>query len=833
MQRRDFIRQLSGSVAVGTQVNPLRLFGALDSSARKDTFSKVDILVDARGKYRPIQASALRLGGQRIGKQNLDTVALSFTNLYLQRMTRSALSGQGENVPFIPVSGEFHYARFPWQGWEDELRKLKAGGLTVVSTYLFWILHEPVEGQFQWTGRRNLRHFLELCHKVGLEVILRIGPFAHGEMRNGGLPDWLYAKPFQVRSDDPDYLQCVRRFYQQIGEQAKGYLFEDGGPVVGIQIENEFMSATAPWEISEFRDQPLEWIPTGSGGPQHMVRLKQIAMESGLKAPIYTCTAWGSPVPEYEFLPMFGGYGFEPWSVDPATHLQPPSWSYVFLDSQAKLQPNGKKEGGSGHGTVPFACCELGAGMQCFYKARFIVPPESVQGIAVASLGSGCAFLGYYVFHGGSNPSGEAVFYNEYDVPHISYDFQAPIGEYGQIAPSYRLLRPIHLFLKDYGALLAPMETVLPAGSDIILPGNSGAVRCAVRAAKNSGFLFLNNYQDHVTLPNRENMRFRIALDSGQVCIPERGEMGIAAGEAAILPFAIALGPVKLRYATAQLITQVEEGDRLHVFFHAPRGMKPEFCLEAASLDDCSAPEATIEKLGKLIFVRGDGGLGFHIACRKGKSIVILHLLTRSDSLRLSKHRLWGQERVVFSDADVAEADGDLLAWKTGNTEIKAHVFPPPAESRTLSQRSVGVPVESATYHVQAQAWKSGVTIKRLSEDTMHVSISPDALNGVDDILLRIDYCGDIGQAFAGGVLVADNFCNGAIWEIGLKYLYEQLRDRMMVLKVIPRMEGSSVVLDANVSRRERFEGKRVARIDAVDAVPVYKVRFNASGVQR
>ncbi|MEI6948960.1 beta-galactosidase [Paraflavisolibacter sp. H34] len=107
------------------------------------------------------------------------------------------------NKPVIPVTGEFHYARYPHQYWEESLRKMKAGGITVVPTYIFWNLHEEEEGTFVWTGDKDLRKFIELCKKNNLYALVRIGPFAHGEIRNGGLPDWLLGKPLNVRMNDP------------------------------------------------------------------------------------------------------------------------------------------------------------------------------------------------------------------------------------------------------------------------------------------------------------------------------------------------------------------------------------------------------------------------------------------------------------------------------------------------------------------------------------------------------------------------------------------------------------------------------------------------------
>lgn len=94
-------------------------------------------------------------------------------------MTRNA-------KPHIPVVGEFHFSRFAYLQWEEELLKMKAGGVSIVASYVFWNFHEEQEGEFIWSGNLNLRHFVDLCGKHELPLIVRIGPFCHGEVRNGG-----------------------------------------------------------------------------------------------------------------------------------------------------------------------------------------------------------------------------------------------------------------------------------------------------------------------------------------------------------------------------------------------------------------------------------------------------------------------------------------------------------------------------------------------------------------------------------------------------------------------------------------------------------------------
>lgn len=187
--------------------------------------------LDVRQAHVDVRRGHLRMGGSN---PRGDTIGAN--SFYLEYNGR----------PWFPLVGEFHYVRYPSASWDEELRKMKAGGIQVVATYVFWIIHEETEGHFDWTGNRNLRHFLELVAKNGLWAIVRVGPFIHAEIRNGGLPDWLYGRPFRVRSNDPEYLAYVARYYREVARQLEGLYFKDGGPIIAIQLENEYEHSAAP-----------------------------------------------------------------------------------------------------------------------------------------------------------------------------------------------------------------------------------------------------------------------------------------------------------------------------------------------------------------------------------------------------------------------------------------------------------------------------------------------------------------------------------------------------------------------------------------------------------
>lgn len=813
LRRRDFLHGLAASSAMMT-------LGSANSVIAEAVRPNGTLILDARGQLRAVVPSLLRLGGQRTNAEGEES--LRITNLYLERRLREAATGRETVRPMLPVCGEFHFARCNPEFWEDGLMKMKACGVTTVSSYLFWILHEPEEGRFDWKGRRDLRRFVELCKRHGLDLFLRLGPYAHGEMRNGGLPDWLYGKPFEVRSNDPAYLDCVRRYFAEIGGQLNGLLWEQGGPVVGIQLENEFMAASSPWELVPQREQPIEWISKGSGGDEHMLALKKIARESKLRAPIYTATAWGSPVPAGEFLPVYGGYGFEPWRLDPQSHRQEPSWTFLFRAAHANLLGNGKESGGSSAGQAPFVCCELGGGMQCFYSARFVVPPESVQATALVALGSGCSFLGYYMFHGGSNPAGECVLYGEYDVPRISYDFQAPIREFGQTTDAYRALRLVHLFLGAWGDRLATMQTILPADAERMKPEDAAIPRCALRTDGRESFLFVNNYQDHVRLPARSDMRFRLQFDRGQVDFPSQQGMSMAAGESAVFPVNFRFGGLTVAWATVQAVTEIVHDGVLHVILFAPRGVDAKMALVAEGVTECKTEGGLLARKGALWIVSGRADQGFRVDCKAGGEALCLHVLPRETALQLSRHSLWGADRLVFTVADAAETGGKLHLW-SDTPKVEALVFPPPQ----------GMPAVAATVLPGAgklvaatTPWKGGVSWEKAAENMVRIRVGAHAFEGVDNILLRIQYRGDVGRLLLRGVLMADNFANGAAWEVGLRHLLQPGKESELLLKVVPRDPDTPAYLDETVPHPERFAGKQVAFVDSIEAIPIYRFEF-------
>ncbi len=454
-----------------------------------------------------------------------------------------------DGKPWYPVMGEFHYSRYPADEWEIELRKMKALGIQVVATYIFWIHHEEEKGVWRTDGDLDLRRFILTCQKVGLEVFLRIGPWAHGECRNGGFPDWLqHDGSIAARTDDPKYLALVKNFFGNIYESARGLLLKDGGPVIGVQLENEYGHCGGE---------------SGGSGLVHMMSLKRIAIEAGFEVPMYTATGWGGGnVVDGEMLPVMGGYADAPWD----RRLDPLPASPNFLLIHAPNDPLIASDWQ--HGGVdftynvtqwPYLTAELGGGIQCTFHRRPLITAQDTHAQALCKLATGANLLGYYMFHGGTHPMGKLSPMNEStatgswtDVPVRTYDFQAPLGESGALHESAYALKNLHSIVADWGESLAASLCYYPE-NQVTDAENVTDLRWCVRwnAETREGFLFINNHQRSRTMQDHPAVQFTIKAGEETFVLPE---MDIPSGFCGVIPINLRVGERRLVTTNAQLL---------------------------------------------------------------------------------------------------------------------------------------------------------------------------------------------------------------------------------------------------------------------------------------
>lgn len=661
-------------------------------------------------EFKPptILENHLNLGGENPAGERIDVNSLYFTR---------------DGKPWIPVMGEFHFSRYKREHWYEELCKMKAGGITSVSTYIFWIYHEEIEGEFNFSGDLDLRAFILECQRAGLDVVIRIGPWAHGECRNGGFPDWLLKKPFKLRQDDPGYLEKVRIFYEKIAEQVHGLFYMDGGNIIGVQLENELT------------DQA-----------EHLHTLKKIAIECGIIAPIYTVTGWnaaaGAKIPVDEVVPVFGGYCDAPWDQ----HLEPlpPSPHYFFTGMRndsgigADLLPQKIEadEWQLPYERYPFATCELGGGLQVTHHRRPFIKGMDIYAISLVKLGDGNNMVGYYMYHGGTNKIGKLSTFQESkatgypnDYPILSYDFQAPLSEYGEVREHYRLLNLLHLFIQDYGEILAPMVRV--EAEHTVKRDDTTSLRYVMRTDGKSGFVFVNHYQRRATLADLHG----VIIDTGTVTFPA---IDVCGDISFFLPYHMDLSGQQLKYATAQPLCK--HGDA-YLFVQIP-GIPAEYGLADGRV---FRPKAGLDSI-----LRVDG--------------ITIVTLTWEQALYL--RRLDGK-LYLGEGCDLYMADGTLRAvqdgeyryWMWNGERFMKGRIRQPYTAPSVSFEPVDQPPFAPKYidhlHLGGK--------RRITWQKINVQGSQG--------FIEIDYLGDAAQIYADGELAADSFYYGDVWRVPARLL--------------------------------------------------------------
>jgi hypothetical protein len=745
--------------------------------------------------------------------------------------------------PWLPVMGEFHFSRYPEKYWREELLKMKAGGVQVVATYVFWIHHEEVEGQFDWSGQRDLHRFVDLCGQSGLYVYLRVGPWDHGEARNGGFPDWLLGKHIPLRRNDPEYLRYVGRFYGQIGNQIKGLLWQDGGPILGVQLENEYGLA-------------------GPGaGADHLAELKRMAIASGINPPLFSVTGWpGHDFPVHEVIPVSGGYPDDFWTS--LTTDSPPNPVYLLtLDRVRKDQGDmalGDPAGKLDLRHFPRFAAEQGGGMETSYHRRPLLKPDDIAALTLASVGSGVNLYGYYMFHGGANPSGKLSTLQESiatgypnDLPVVSYDFQAPLGEYGQERESFRKVKNLHMFLQSFGSELAIMNPYAP-DKQSQGPADASVSRVMLRADGNRGFLFVNNYVRKLEMPERKGFQTWIKFPSGTVRVPSVS-IDIPANSYFIWAINLELGAGTMAYSTAQLLTRLDSPSETTYFFFAIPGLRTEFAFDASNVASVNSSSGSVARSGSMLLVRnvqpGKEAV-LQVKGKNGRSVRIL-LLSESQAEQFWRIPIRGRDSAILSRAAVfADSDGVHMR-SVDSSHFAASLFLPNGQEGTppslwrewtgdveprkidfqwsrSREAAVREPMRMAS-HVQGRELPMPIVpdgAEFAGAAAWNLNIPSQPMTGLSDIFVRVRYAGDVARLSLNGQLLDDDFFNGRAWEIGLKRFLPECFGENLEVSVLPLQPRAPIYLDAQAWASMNADGQ-TAKILSVELLPEYEIVFN------
>ena len=336
-----------------------------------------------------------------------------------------------DGKPIQIHSGEMHFARIPREYWRQRLQMMKAMGLNTVATYVFWNYQEPSPGVWDFkTGNRNIAEFIKIAGEEGMMVILRPGPYACAEWEFGGYPWWLQKeKSLVIRSYNKPFLDSCRTYINHLAAQVKNLQITHGGPIIMVQVENEFGSYVAQRKDISLEDHKA-----------YSAAIKQQLSDAGFDVPLFTSDgAW-----------LFNG--------GTIAGALPTANGEDNIDNLKKVV----NEYHNGEG--PYMVAEFYPGWLDHWAEPFQkVSAESVVTQTEKYLKAGVSF-NYYMVHGGTNfafTSG-ANYDKKHDIqPDItSYDYDAPISEAGWATPKYKALR--ELFMRNVSYKIPPIPASIP-----------------------------------------------------------------------------------------------------------------------------------------------------------------------------------------------------------------------------------------------------------------------------------------------------------------------------------------------------------------------------------
>lgn len=647
--------------------------------------------------------------------------------------------------PWLGISGEFHYLRYEEAEWDRELAQIKAAGCDVLATYILWNHHESAPGKWDWSGNLNVRKFVQLAKTHGLFVWIRPGPYCNAETKNGGLPDFALKGK---RSNDPGYLAHVERYYKEVAKQLDGLWLKDGGPIIGLQLENEF----------------------ASGDPKHITKLKKIATAEGMIPAFYSVTA-NSRFEPGTAIPLQGSYVYRGWENGAGTVAMS---GFIYGTDEWSANTD---IGGTFYPTLdyPRGFAELGTGSPMNTKVRFLVDPKMVLANAYDCIGRGSNMIGYYMFHGGTQKPGMAS--ADWG---MSYDFQAPLGEFGQLRESGRMYRRLHSFLRDFAEEIVPARASRDP-KQILDPKQTSRLRYIGRFAKDSGFIFVSNTQRNVEMPTQENVRIAVKTSTGVVNVPSVS-LTLPPGNFNAFPFKLDLGGVDLLWATVQPFAKLRNVGELPVtVFWMPEWANGELAFPAGT--------KVIARAGEITRTKGENGVVLvHAAMGKrailevtppgaGKPTARVVLLTEKDSLDAFPAMVDGKRRLVIpSGADVCSLPPAMKFEGPAGTVVGVEIFPADGVKANSGWKSAGIAGEFARFTATLAPAPSTPEFTPDGKGKWKITGNSSGWAELDHAHVKIDYQGDNARLLSGGQEITRDLQHGEPWIIDVKRFPAQIK---------------------------------------------------------
>jgi hypothetical protein len=532
---------------------------------------------------------------------------------------------------------------------------------------------------------------------------------------------------------------------------------------------------------------------------------------------------------------------------------------------------------------LPYFSAEIGGGLQNTYHRRLVVHPDDIAAMFPVMLGSGVNLYGTYMFQGGENPGGKLSTLQESqatgypnDVPVKSYDFQAPLGEFGEERDSFRKMKVFQYFLNDFGEYLAPMMVHAPDRQPAN-PGDFSVPRAAVRSRGDSGFIFFNNYVRNYQMPARTAAQFEIRLPHGTLKVPSR-PVDLPSGAYFIWPFNLHAGGTNIRYSTAQPFTRLASAEGDTYYFAAIPGVPVEFAFESGTLRalQTSSGEAKREEDATVVAGVEPGIDSFiDVTASNGKRTRIV-VLTDREADNAWKVRLAGdsagspaRDHLLITAQDFfADLDGGprrIWLRSRGSVQFAFSITPPVATAPrgSLAVVQTGASPQAVRFAAEADeqklklgytkeqaggdappvtlgvppAWRSRGVAQAPGETTpayaarWSISLPANSFEGLSELYLQVSYCGDLARLNKGGTLLTDNFYNGQPWSIGLRRFMKSEGNNTFELNVLPLRRDAPVYFELPSQTEFGLNGQ-IDTLEQLRLVPEYQLVLTDGGAQ-
>ncbi|MDK3157968.1 beta-galactosidase [Kamptonema cortianum] len=345
------------------------------------------------------------------------------------------------------LSGACHYPRSTPEMWREIFRRSRDAGLNCVETVAFWNLHEPEEGKYDFQGRLDVRRWCEMAAEEGLFVIWRFGPYICGESNYGGMPLWLRNKPGALfRTENGPYYQALEKWLARMLEELRPMLASNGGPILFWQIENEYKN------VSEKSH--------GEAGGRYLHWLHDLHHKMNVDVPLMMCNPWlWEPFCDESAPAHITGY--IPGTFETINH----GAAHRVVPLFKSLRPG-----------TPVVWSEAWTGWyQVWGQPKIERAPDNLAHCVARFFAEGVEGINYYMWHGGTNFGREPMFLQV-----TSYDYSAPLDEFGHPTSKAPALAALHNLLQDNAdTLLGQVDsarTDLGPGQEAFAFGSDGRI---------------------------------------------------------------------------------------------------------------------------------------------------------------------------------------------------------------------------------------------------------------------------------------------------------------------------------------------------------------------